>query len=209
LTVYTITVGSFAMNCYILSQPTSAEAVLIDPGAEAGRLIDFITEKKLLPKFIINTHCHIDHTAEVSVIQQHFSIPFYIHKSEKKMLDSLKQQGEYFGITVAEKPAVTRFLEDEDTLELSGEELKIIHTPGHSPGGIAIKTSAGLFVGDTLFRDSIGRTDLPGGSYEDLIETIKEKLLTLDDTLPVYPGHGPATTIGRERQMNPFLTIPS
>jgi glyoxylase-like metal-dependent hydrolase (beta-lactamase superfamily II) len=94
-------------------------------------------------------------------------------------------------------------------LELNAEILSIIHTPGHSPGGIAIKSSAGLFVGDTLFRDSIGRTDLPGGSYEDLIGAIKEKLLSLDDELPVYPGHGPATTIGRERRMNPFLTIPS
>jgi glyoxylase-like metal-dependent hydrolase (beta-lactamase superfamily II) len=183
--------------------------VLIDPGAEAGRLIDFIAEKKLMPKFIINTHCHIDHTAEVSVIQHHFNIPFYIHKREKTMLDSIQEQGRYFGISVSEKPVVTRFLADEDTLELNAEILSIIHTPGHSPGGIAIKSSAGLFVGDTLFRDSIGRTDLPGGSYEDLIGAIKEKLLSLDDELPVYPGHGPATTIGRERRMNPFLTIPS
>jgi len=194
------------MNCYILSHQHTAQAVFIDPGAEAGRLIDFVAESKLTPKFIINTHCHIDHTAEVSVIQDYFKIPFYIHKSEKNMLDSLQEQGRYFGITVGEKPVVERFLEDGEVLEFSGEELKIIHTPGHSPGSITVQTGDGLFVGDTLFRDSIGRTDLPGGSYENLIGAIKMRLLTLDDNLPVYPGHGPATTIGRERRMNPFLT---
>jgi hydroxyacylglutathione hydrolase len=201
-----MTVGAFAMNCYIVSDITTGEALLIDPGAEAQRLIEFITEKKYKPQFIINTHCHIDHTAEVSTVQDYFHIPFFIHAGENALLQSLSEQGNYFGISVKKKPTVTRFIEDNEMLILAGTVLSVIHTPGHSPGGISIKIESDLFVGDVLFCDSIGRTDLPGGNFEQLIGSIKNKLFSLEDDIRVYPGHGPETTIGRERRLNPFLS---
>jgi glyoxylase-like metal-dependent hydrolase (beta-lactamase superfamily II) len=206
LKIQTITVGAFAMNCYIISNEVSGDALFIDPGSEAQRLIDFVSKKKLRPQYIINTHCHIDHTAEVSIIQDYFQIPFYVHQGEKELLDSLNEQGKYFGITNIQKPKVTRFIEDNETLSLADTDITVIHTPGHSPGGISFKIDSDVFVGDALFRDSIGRTDLPGGDYKQLIRSIQKRLLSLEDNICVYPGHGPATTIGRERQLNPFLT---
>ena len=200
-----ITVGSFAMNCYLITDPETGEAVFIDPGAESDRLINRISHDDLNLKFIINTHCHIDHTAEVSKIIDHFKVPFYIHKGELPLLEILQEQGEFFGIPVHGVPNVTEFIEDTQTIEMGNHHLKILHTPGHSPGGISILLDESVFVGDCLFLDSIGRTDLLGGDYNQLLTSIRTKLLSLEDSTTVYPGHGPATTIGRERENNPFL----
>jgi len=205
MNVETITVGSFAMNCYLLSDSDSKQAVLIDPGAESDRLIDEISARDLNLKFIINTHCHIDHTAEVSSIINHFKVPFYIHRAELPLLKNLKEQGDFFGLPVLEIPTVSDYVEDNQSLEFGNTKMKILHTPGHSPGGISILIKDSVFVGDCLFFDSIGRTDLLGGNYDQLITSIKTKLLTLDDSTIVYPGHGQSTTIGRERMNNPFL----
>jgi glyoxylase-like metal-dependent hydrolase (beta-lactamase superfamily II) len=193
------------MNCYLLSDPDSKEAVFIDPGAESEILIDKISDQDLNLKFIINTHCHIDHTAEVSSVLSHFNVPFYIHRGELPILKNLKEQGDFFGLPVLEIPTVSDYIEDNQTLELGKMKMKIIHTPGHSPGGISIVIKDSVFVGDCLFLDSIGRTDLLGGNYDQLLTSIKTRLLTLDDSTIVYPGHGPSTTIGRERMNNPFL----
>jgi glyoxylase-like metal-dependent hydrolase (beta-lactamase superfamily II) len=203
--IETITVGGFAMNCYLVIDEESGEAIYIDPGAEAEHLIEKVSELGVTPKFIINTHCHIDHTAEVASVKNHFNIPFYIHKSELSLLDSLKDQGNFFGVDVLGIPEVTDYVDEGDTLNFGTKQITIFHTPGHSPGGISIKIDNSVFVGDCLFMDSIGRTDLPGGNYEQLIGSIKTKLLTLEDSTNVYPGHGPSTTIGRERLHNPFL----
>ena len=205
--IETITVGSFAMNCYLVSDENSGEAVYIDPGAEAERLIEKVETENLNLKYIINTHCHIDHAAEVNQVKRHFNVPFYMHKGDLSLLKSLKEQGSFFGISVRDIPSDIQFVEDGQQLTLGTESFVIIHTPGHSPGGISIKNNSDLFAGDSLFYDSIGRTDLPGGVYEQLLNSIHTKLLTLDDQTTVYPGHGPTTTIGRERQKNPFLQV--
>jgi glyoxylase-like metal-dependent hydrolase (beta-lactamase superfamily II) len=205
MNVETISVGSFAMNCYLLSDPESKEAVFIDPGAEADKLIDKLSVQDLNLKFVINTHCHIDHTAEASTIINHFNVPFYIHRGELPLLKNLKDQGDFFGLSVSEIPTVSDYVEDNQTLEFGNMKMQILHTPGHSPGGISILIQNSVFVGDCLFFDSIGRTDLLGGNYDQLLTSIKTKLLTLDDSTIVYPGHGPSTTIGRERVNNPFL----
>ena len=203
--IETITVGSFAMNCYLIIHPETQEAIYIDPGAESDLLIDKLSNRDINLKYVINTHCHIDHTAEVSRIINHFKVPFYIHKGELPLLNNLKDQGDFFGLPVDEIPEVTDFLEDNQTLQFANSTLRILHTPGHSPGGISILIEDSVFVGDCLFMDSIGRTDLLGGDFDQLITSIKTKLLTLENSTVVYPGHGPATTIEREREQNPFL----
>ncbi len=197
--------GSFAMNCYLVCDEDSREAIFIDPGAEAERLIDEVEKENLNLKYIINTHCHIDHTAEVDKVMNHFNLPFHMHEGDIGLLKSLKEQGSFFGISVGEIPQSIKFVEDGNHLLIGDRKCTIIHTPGHSPGGISIKIDSDVFVGDCLFLDSIGRTDLPGGDYEQLINSIRTRLLSLDDATIVYPGHGPPTTIGRERQHNPFL----
>ena len=204
--IVAITVGPFAMNCYLLADQDSGQAILIDPGAESERLIRKIEAEHRRLLYIVNTHGHIDHAAEAGIVQKHFKVPFYIHRDEAPVLESLNRQGALFGIEVTEKPEVTSYLQDGDTLRLGSITGSVLHTPGHTPGGLALLFGRHVFAGDTLFRDSIGRTDLPGGNYEQLLRSINTKLLTLSDDTRVYPGHGPATTIGRERKHNPFLT---
>ena len=203
--IETITVGPFAMNCYILIDEDTRQAIIIDPGAEAGRLIKNIEKKHLNLIYIINTHCHIDHAGEAGKIQQYFDIPFYIHEQELPLLRSLPDQGRLFGITVEKIPEVTAFLKDGDTLQFGGITGTVLYTPGHTPGGISFLFGDDVFVGDCLFMDSIGRTDLYGGDHEQLIGSITNKLLSLKDDTRVYSGHGPNSTIGRERRSNPFL----
>lgn len=203
--IETITVGAFAMNCYLLSDPDTSEAIYIDPGAEAERLIEKVTDAGVRLKYIINTHCHIDHAAEVKRVQQHFDVPYYIHEEELPLLKMLPEQGEMFGMPIAGIPSVDSYLKDGDLIEFGTVKGIILHTPGHSPGGISLLFNQNVFVGDCLFLDSIGRTDLHKGDYEQLITSIKTKLLTLDEQNRVYPGHGPSTTIGREKLHNPFL----
>lgn len=203
--IETITVGSFAMNCYLIKDPKSGEAIYIDPGIEADLLIQKIVQHDIKLKLVINTHCHIDHTAEVARVIKYFNAPFYIHRGDLPLLDNLKDQGEFFGLPVTDIPVVTDFVEDNQTFDIGSLSMKILHTPGHSPGGISILINDSVFVGDCLFNESIGRTDLLGGNYDQLITSIKTKLLTLEDSIVVYPGHGPATTIGHERQNNQFL----
>jgi len=203
--IETIPVSSFAMNCYLVADPESDEAIYIDPGAEAEILIEKILKQSLHLKYVINTHCHVDHTAEVSTVIDYFKVPFYIHRGDIPLLDILQEQGNFFGLNVQARPQVTDFVDEGDNIKFGKLTASILHTPGHSPGGISIRINNSVFVGDCLFMDSIGRTDLPGGDYNTLITSIKTKLLTLDDSTIVYPGHGPATTIGRERNNNPFL----
>jgi glyoxylase-like metal-dependent hydrolase (beta-lactamase superfamily II) len=203
--IETFPVSSFGMNCYLVADSESGEAIYIDPGAEADLLIENISNMNLNLKFIINTHCHVDHVAEASRVIDHFKVPFYIHKGDLPLLDNLPEQGKFFGLNVQKTPEITEFVNDGDSFDFGSLTALVLHTPGHSPGGISIKIENSVFVGDCLFMDSIGRTDLPGGNYDQLIKSINDKLLTLDDTTVVYPGHGPATTIGRERKNNPFL----
>ena len=203
--IETLTVGTFAMNCYLLIDPATSEAIYIDPGAEAQTLIDKVESMGVQLKGIINTHCHVDHAAELKDVQQFFNVPYYIHEQERPLLQILPQQGAMFGIAVTGIPVVSSYLKQGDSIEFGRIKGEVLHTPGHSPGGISLLFDQYVFVGDCLFMDSIGRTDLYHGDYDQLIHSIKTKLLTLDENTKVYPGHGPATTIGREKRHNPFL----
>jgi hydroxyacylglutathione hydrolase len=205
MNVETITVGPLAVNCYIISDPESNEAILIDPGSEAKRIINLIEVRNLKLKSIINTHCHIDHIAEVKSIQDHFNAPFLIHENELPVLKMLSKSDGLFGIGVSGIPEVSDYLIPDQEISFGQLTGKILYTPGHSPGGISISILNHVFVGDCLFKNSIGRTDLHGGNYDELISSIMTKLFTLPDDTIVHPGHGPLTTIQFEKKNNPFL----
>ena len=205
LNIDTLTVGPFAMNSYLISDPVTLEAMFIDPGTEIKRLIDKVEALNLTLKYIVITHCHIDHIADSVVIQDHFKIPFYIHDEELPLLESLPEQALRLGLSFTGIPKTVIFIKDGDVMNLGEYKAKILHTPGHSPGGISVLFDGHIFVGDLLFKDSIGRSDLYKGDINQLLTSIKRKVLILDDKTRVYPGHGPVTTVGRERKNNPFL----
>jgi hydroxyacylglutathione hydrolase len=193
------------MNSYLVSDPDKAEAIFIDPGAETKRLIKKVKELNLKIRSIITTHCHIDHIADSILIQEHFNVPYYIHEEDLPLLESLPEQALSLGLQYSGIPKNVNFIKEGDIINFGNLVAKILHTPGHSPGGISVLFGQHVFVGDLLFKDSIGRSDLYKGNYDQLITSIKTKLLVLDENTIVYPGHGSATSIGREKRKNPFL----
>jgi len=201
--------GAYETNSYVLRQnDTSQDCLIIDTGLDAVRLIDFLTNQQFNPLALVLTHGHVDHIGGGTVLRKSFpDLKVYIHKLDAEMLsDPQANLSGMTGMPFKTDPEDIS-LDEQDVIELAGIELLVFHTPGHTPGGISLysKQDGVVFVGDTLFADSVGRTDFPGGSAEQLISSIKEKLLVLPDETKVYPGHGPATTIGHEKVYNPFL----
>lgn len=198
----TVVVGSMEVNCYILARNENSRAVIIDPGAQ-GRKISMALEKhKLKPALIINTHGHYDHIGA----DNELNAPIYAHKLDAPLLkDAMLNMSGLFALPYAVKSEV-KFLEDNQVIELDGIELKVLHTPGHTAGGISLVLQKPenkiAFTGDTLFCRGIGRSDLAGGSEEVLIKSIKERLFTLPDETKIYPGHGKSSTIGEEKRNN-------
>lgn len=204
--IKTVVVGPLDVNCYILGCEDTKEAAIIDPGDNADEIIKVIHEEGLNPGFIINTHAHFDHVGGVKTIQERFKIDFFLHKEDLFLIDNVSEQAAAFGLNPIPKPEVVKFVNNGDKISLGNKFINVIHTPGHSPGCVCYHIDNNIFVGDTMFAGSIGRTDLPGGSYKTLINSIKERLFPLGDGTIVYPGHGPSTTIENERKYNPFLT---
>jgi len=207
-----LVLGAYETNCYILRESESAgDCLIIDTGLEAGALVDFLHEYKLNPVAAVLTHGHIDHISGLVQLRKNFSgVKAYVHKHDAKILTDQQSNLSFLaGLGPATNDAVEAdfTLEEGSIVEQAGIKLEVLHTPGHTQGGICLysKKEPIVFVGDTLFANSIGRTDMPGGSMDQLIKGIKEKLLTLPDETIVYPGHGPQTTIGRERTHNPYL----
>ena len=200
-----IVVGPLEVNCYILGCEDTKEAAIIDPGDNADEIISNIEKEGLNPKFIINTHAHFDHIGGVKAIQDHFKIDFILHEGDLFLVENASEQATAFGLKPISKPVVNKNATNGEKVNLGNKSITVIHTPGHSPGGVCYYSGNNVFVGDTLFAGSIGRTDLPGGSYDTLINSIKENLFPLGDSTIVYPGHGPSTTIGNEKEHNPFL----
>jgi len=201
LEVSIIEVGQLRTNCYLVS--SREEALIIDPGAEPERLLSKIGGLKV--RYIINTHGHSDHIGANGVVKEKTGASLLIHRDDASMLLRPAQNLSLLWGEEVLSPPADRFLQGGERIEFAGVLWKVIHTPGHSPGGISLLWDHWLFSGDTLFAGSVGRTDLPGSSGEVLLRSIREKLLTLDDEVIVYPGHGPSTTIGEERRWNPFL----
>lgn len=200
-----VVVGPLDTNCYLVYCRETLECAIIDPGAEADRIFPVVAEFELRPVLILNTHGHIDHTGANKDIKEKFNIPLLIHPQDRPLLEKVQQFELSFFLGAKESPPADRFLEDSEVISVGRSSLRVIHTPGHTPGSVSLLGDGVLFSGDTLFCGGVGRTDLPGGSLRDLEESIKTKILTLSPEIIVLPGHGPWTTIGEEKESNPFL----
>lgn len=201
-----LAVSMFETNCYLVYDKNSCEGAVLDPGDEADRIMAEIDRAGFTPKMILLTHGHGDHIGGVGEIRDKYKIPIYAGQGEDKVIESSNTHfPAMFGVEVS-CPPPDHLLAEGDEISIGSETMSVIATPGHSPGGICFYNEGILFCGDTLFFNSIGRTDLPGGNHKLLIDVIKKKLLVLPDDTICYPGHGPATTIAQERQYNPFLT---
>ena len=203
--IKTLAVGPIMANCFILGCEETLEAAVIDPGDEADRILFALAESNLTTKLIINTHGHFDHVGANKRLNEVTGAPILIHPRDTPMLSQLANSAAAWGMKADNSPAPDRELQDGDEVTFGKMTLKVLHTPGHTPGGISLYTDNEVFVGDTLFAGSIGRTDFPGGSFETLRESIQQKLFKLSDDLKVYPGHNQATTIGMEKRNNPFV----
>ncbi len=208
--VHFFTFNPFQENTFVI-QDSSGECIIVDPGcnsaSEQAALSKHIESNGLKPVRLINTHCHIDHILGNAYVARTYGLPLEIHAGELPVLQSGEMVASMYGIPYEPSPAPEKFLQAGDRLTFGSTTLKVLFTPGHSPASICLYSENGYWLigGDVLFYESIGRTDLPGGDYDTLIDSIRSVLLTLPDKVRVYPGHGPATTIGHERVYNPFL----
>ncbi len=200
-----LAVGPLMANCFIAGCEDTKEAVVIDPGGEADRILLSLAESELKVKYIINTHGHFDHVSANGKMKEATGADLLIHPLDAPMLGMLSSNAAVFGISVANSPPCDRTIEEGETVSFGDFTFNVIHTPGHTPGGISLYSDGIIFVGDTLFAGSIGRTDFPGGDFDTLIASIKTKLFKLEDDVRVLSGHGPETSIGREKRFNPFV----
>ena len=198
--------GPLDVNCYIVGCPQTRECVIIDPGGHGERIIETLEELNLRPVALIDTHGHFDHIGGNAYLMAHKdSLRLYLHADDLQYLRNAREHADYWSMSFEDSPEPTDLLGGGEVIEAGSLRFKIIHTPGHSPGGISILLSGHVFTGDALFEGSIGRTDLPGGKHDLLISSIREKLLVLPGDTIVHPGHGPETTIAQEIQSNPFI----
>ena len=204
--VVSIPNGRFVENCYLVIDEASAECAIIDPGEEAGLIAHKVAAADVKPVAIWLTHAHIDHVLGVPRLKTDSGAPVYLHPADRMLYDHVAEQATAFGMRAAPLPAPDRALAHDDLLRVGTLQFRVRHAPGHSPGSVVFEGQGVAFAGDVLFQGSIGRTDLPGGDFETLIRSIERELLTLPDSTIVYCGHGPETTVGRERGANPFLS---
>ncbi|SFR03048.1 MBL fold metallo-hydrolase [Desulfoscipio geothermicus] len=197
-------VGPLGTNCYIIGCAETGFGAVIDPGDEDARILEQLQHLKLKCQYIILTHGHVDHIGAVGEVHAATGAAVCIHQADAERLVNPARYSLLPVDSVKPKTA-DRLLKDGDKIQVGKTTLEVIHTPGHTPGGVCLKTEDILFTGDTLFAGSVGRSDLPGGSHNQLINSIKTKLLAFPDATKVYPGHGPASTIGAEKKFNPFL----
>jgi len=201
-------VGMLACNCSILGDETTREAIVIDPGDEIEQVQQVLAKHRLQVRYIVATHAHIDHVGGIEKLQQATGAAVMMHAGDFPLYQNLPMQAEWLGVLPPEVVEVDQFLKEGDTLRCGALTLEVLHTPGHSPGSLSLHLPGGderIFSGDTLFQGSIGRTDLWGGSFDQILRSIRHRLLIFPDETPVFPGHGSATTIGEERESNPFL----
>ena len=208
---HTFTAPPFYKNGFLVGCEATGEAVVIDPGDEVEEVIAAARRERLTVTHILLTHAHLDHITGVGRARAEFGVDVYLHEADRPLYEAVVQQGQMFGLRVSPQPPVDRFYTPGERIRFGGYEVRVHHTPGHSPGGVCLELAgvgpgvAELFVGDTLFAGSIGRTDLPGGDHATLIRSITTVLFAFGDEARVCPGHGGETTIGRERLTNPFL----
>jgi len=202
--IHALVVGQLQTNCYVIE--SLGHALVVDPGGEPERILRFIKDLNATTTRIVATHTHFDHVLGVDGVRKSTNTPFLIHRDDLPMLESMQSRvRQFMGFEVPPPPKVDGYLKDGESLNLGDETIRVLHTPGHSPGSISLSGYGYVLTGDALFNQSIGRTDLPGGDLETLVRSIRERLFKLDDETIVYPGHGPETTIGDEKLANPFV----
>jgi glyoxylase-like metal-dependent hydrolase (beta-lactamase superfamily II) len=210
--IETQAVGPLFKNGFVVACARSREGVLIDPGDEVQGLLAYAASQSIALRYILLTHAHVDHVTGVAAAKRAHDVPIYLHRDDLFLYERAVESGLLFGIRLEAPPPVDRFYSAGQGISFGDCTARPHHTPGHCPGGVCLQIGSGadhgkdLFVGDTLFAGSIGRTDLPGGDYATLMHSIRHVLFAFGDDARVYPGHGPATTIGQERRTNPFLT---
>jgi hydroxyacylglutathione hydrolase len=202
-------VGWLQCNCSILGDETTHEAIVVDPGDEIDEILTILGRHQLRVKYIVITHAHIDHIGGAKKLKELTGAPVYMNEQDLELYRHLEQQAAMIGVPAPDTTSIDVLLRDADEIRCGEIRAGVLHTPGHTQGSICLLLEDNgkkkLLAGDTLFRESIGRTDLPGGNFRQILESLKDKLLALDDTTIVVPGHGPLTTIGHEREWNPFL----
>lgn len=206
-----LTFNAFQENTYVVWDE-SGECIIIDAGnnstAENAKLKNFIAEKGLRPVMAVNTHGHVDHMLGVDFVMKEYGVPFALHSDDAFLIESAPTHGAMYGFNVGEVPAVGIDMKSEGEIKFGNTTLRVIHTPGHTPGHVSLYQPENkiLFTGDTLFKESIGRTDLPGGNYTWIMQSIIDKILPLGEEVAIYPGHGPSSSLGHEMLYNPFIT---
>ncbi len=206
--VETFPVGPLGCNCAVIADPETKEAIVLDPGDDAERILEFLRQSGLRAVALVHTHAHFDHVGVTARMKKETGAPIFLHEDDRPLYARLPEQGRMFGFHFETPEAVDRSLSDGDRIPCGGGFLEVLHTPGHTPGSVCLRLSGDrpvLFSGDTLFRRSIGRTDLPGGSTPQILSSIERKLLILPGDLAVLPGHGESTTIAEEARLNPFV----
>lgn len=207
--VHRLVVGPLQANCYLVACPATRDAAIVDPGGDAERIAGVVLAHRLRPRCIVNTHAHPDHADANAALKARYRIPVWMHRDEAAMLSQAGPLMNVIGLSFTPSPSPDRALEDDDALEIGTLSLRVVHTPGHSPGSICLLWRGGapplLLSGDTVFAGSVGRTDLPGGSPWALAASIRDRILPLPDDTMILPGHGPETTLGVERKRNPFF----
>jgi glyoxylase-like metal-dependent hydrolase (beta-lactamase superfamily II) len=202
--IKSIVVGPLEVNCYIIGDEDTKKAIIIDPGDEPDRIIDMIKEDKLTPLYILCTHAHFDHVGAVPELKEETGAKILLHKDEKEIYEAARDMAAFWGYDIPPLPEPNTFVKEGDTIEVGKLRFKVLHTPGHSPGGICLYGNGVVVTGDTLFAGSVGRTDFHGGDINKLKESFK-RLLTLPEDTEVLPGHGPRSTIGIEKRENFFI----
>lgn len=205
LIIHQLSVGPLQVNCFLVGCQKTRDAVVIDPGEEGARILRLAEDESLNIKSVVNTHGHFDHIGANGTVVEATGAKLMMHAADLSLLQNAANHAQVYGLSVGASPEPDSYLAQGDSFSLGEQSFSIYHVPGHSPGGICLLSNGHLFVGDVLFAGSIGRTDLPGGDFDALVEGVREKLFGLPDDTIVHPGHGPDTTIGREKKMNPFV----
>lgn len=203
--LHRVVVGPLQVNCFVVGCPQTRQAAVIDPGEDAERILEVVEKAGLEVCCIINTHGHFDHIGANQALVEATAAELMIHRADAPLFAVASEHAEVFGLTTTASPEAQRLLEEGDSVEVGEIRFQVLHVPGHSPGGICLHCQDHVFVGDALFAGSIGRTDLPGGNHQQLIAGIRSKLFALPDQTIVHTGHGPDTTLGREKRDNPFV----